>query len=212
MVFILKKNDDYILSFSPERYFKKESNMIYSYPMKGTRKRSNNLNQDQKLKLELKKSAKDRAEHLMIIDLIRNDLGKISKIGSVKVENIFNIESHKTVHQMVSCVKGELKNKITEFDIIKALFPGGSITGAPKESSMKIIDKLEGYNRNLYTGTIGYIKNNGDMNFNMSIRTMMINKNDVIYPVGGGIVWDSEAQKEWDEAQIKSKILSKILI
>ena len=203
------KNFD-ILSFSPECFFNKNNNKIFSYPMKGTRPRSSELNIDRKLKKQLKNSIKDKAEHLMIVDLIRNDLGKISKYGSVKVKQMYKVESYETVHQMISCVYGILQKNINESDIIKALFPGGSITGAPKESAMKIIDKLEDYNRNIYTGSIGFIKSNGDMNFNMPIRTMNIKNNEIIYPVGGGIIWDSYFKDEWNEAQIKSKILSYI--
>ena len=176
--------------------------------MKGTRKRSHNQLLDKSLKDELKFSSKDKSEHLMIVDLIRNDLGKISHFGSINVENLFNIESFETVHQMVSCVSGKLKNNINEFDIIKALFPGGSITGAPKESAMSIIDNLENYSRNIYTGTIGYITNKGDMNFNIPIRTLTAQNNIGTYPVGGRIVWESKIKEQWEEAQIKSKILS----
>ena len=109
---------------------------------------------------------------------------------------------------MVSEISGALIDDIKEFDILKALFPGGSITGAPKESAMKIIDRLENYNRNIYTGAIGYIKNNGDMNFNIPIRTMCVKNNIGNYSVGGGIVWDSIPEKEWEEAQLKSAILN----
>tara|TARA_B100001750_G_C15341144_1_gene512321 strand:- start:106 stop:918 length:813 start_codon:yes stop_codon:yes gene_type:complete len=199
-----------ILSFSPECFFHKEKNEIFSYPMKGTRPRSKEKKLDYKLKQELKKSIKDKAEHLMIVDLIRNDIGKITKYGSVQVKKMYKIESYETVHQMISCVYGTLKDNIKESNIIEALFPGGSITGAPKESAMKIIDKLENYSRNIYTGSMGYIKSNGDMNFNMPIRTMNVKNNEAIYPVGGGIVWDSNFKDEWEEAQIKSKILSYI--
>jgi anthranilate/para-aminobenzoate synthase component I len=200
-------NDMHILSFSPEQFFKTKGSKIFSYPMKGTSKRSINKKEDIKYKLALKASMKDQAEHLMIVDLIRNDIGKIANYGTVKTKNLFNIKSYKTVHQMVTEVSGDLKNNIKEFDVIQALFPGGSITGAPKESAMKIIDKIENYNRNLYTGAIGYIKNNGDMNFNIPIRTMSIKDNIGSYSVGGGIVWDSVATDEWNEAQLKSKIL-----
>ena len=206
--YYLKHNDIDILSFSPEQFFKRTENMIYSYPMKGTRPRSNIKSKDELLKTELQKSRKDKAEHLMIVDLLRNDIGKISKYGSVKVNNLYGIQSYETVHQMVSEVSGELIDDIHEMNIIEALFPGGSVTGAPKESAMKIIDRLEDYNRNIYTGAIGYIKNNGDMNFNIPIRTMTIYNNIVTYPVGGGIVWDSTSKEEWNEAQLKSKILS----
>lgn len=200
-----------VLSFSPEQFFKVENNNIYSYPMKGTRPRSNNNSKDLIFKNELMKSAKDAAEHLMIVDLLRNDIGKISKYGSVNVKDLFKVESFETVHQMVSEVSGILKKNVNETQIIKALFPGGSITGAPKESAMKIIDEIENHERNIYTGAVGYICHNGDMNFNMPIRTMTINKNYGTYPVGGGIIWDSDTMEEWKEAQLKSKILDMIL-
>ena len=197
-----------ILSFSPERFFNTHSRTISSLPMKGTRKRSSNIAEDEKLFNELYNSPKDRAEHLMIVDLIRNDIGKICDFGSVKVNNLYSIQSFNTVHQMVSEVYGNLKKDTTESDIIKALFPGGSITGAPKEESMKIIDELENYNRGVYTGTLGYIENNGNMDFNIAIRTMSLTSDLITYPVGGGIVWDSIPSDEWQEAQQKSKILN----
>ena len=196
-----------ILSFSPERFFKTEGSLIKSFPMKGTRPRSSNIKQDQNLLIELSKSNKDKAEHLMIVDLMRNDLGKICKYGSINVNNLYNIDSFKTVHQMVSEVYGKLDSNITEIDVIKALFPGGSITGAPKESAMKIIDLLENYQRNIYTGSIGFINNKGDMDFNIAIRTMTVQNKNGSYPVGGGIVWDSNPLEEWQEAQLKSQIL-----
>jgi anthranilate/para-aminobenzoate synthase component I len=124
------------------------------------------------------------------------------------VEDLYKIYSFETVHQMVSRVYGTLQNSINETDIIKALFPGGSITGAPKERSMKIIDSLEGYQRGIYTGSLGYIKNNGDMDFNIAIRTMTAQGDRGTYPVGGGIVWDSVPLDEWQEAHQKSEIFA----
>ena len=162
---------------------------------------------DKQLASELSSSIKDKAEHLVIVDLIRNDLGKICKYGSIKVDNLYNIHSFKTVHQMISCVYGELLNNLSEIEIIKALFPGGSITGAPKEKSMEIIDSLENYQRGIYTGSIGFIKANGEMDFNIAIRTMTVKNNIGIYPVGGGIVWDSDSLEEWQEAHQKGAIL-----
>jgi len=209
--YYIRYKDIYLLSFSPELFFMKENNIIKTSPMKGTRKRSINSEKDKQLKFELKNSTKDRAEHLMIVDLLRNDLGKIAIPGSIKVNDIFKIESFNTVHQMISNITAKLGDEITEIDIIEALFPGGSITGAPKESAMKIIDELEDYSRDIYTGSIGYIKSNGDLNFNIAIRTMTVNKENGEYPVGGGIVWDSKADDEWDEAQLKSKILNDII-
>ena len=153
-------------------------------------------------------SEKDRAEHIMIVDLIRNDLGKICKFGSVNVKNLFGVKSFNTIHHMVTEVIGELKPKINETDIFKALFPGGSITGAPKQRAIEIIDEIENYSRGLYTGAMGIILNNGDMIFNIAIRTLTLKNNLIKYPVGGGIVWDSDPDDERMEAIQKSKILS----
>ena len=197
-----------ILSFSPERFFRTLGRKIESFPMKGTRPRSADLIRDGRLAGELYHSEKDRAEHLMIVDLLRNDIGKVCEYGSVNVEDLYGIHSFETVHQMVSHVYGKLQKSINETDIIKALFPGGSITGAPKERSMEIIDDLENYQRGIYTGSLGYIQKNGDMDFNIGIRTMTIQGDIGIYPVGGGIVWDSDSLEEWQEAQQKSEIFS----
>ena len=197
-----------ILSFSPETFFTLEDNTIKTYPMKGTIKRNQNKDQDQILKNQLGNSEKDLAEHLMIVDLMRNDLGKICNFGTVAVQDLFQVNTYSTVHQMESCVYGKLKSNIKFTDIIQALFPGGSVTGAPKESAMKIIDKIENYSRDIYTGSIGYIKQNNIMNFNIAIRTMMVDNLLAKYPIGGGIVWDSNYKDEWDEAQLKSKILN----
>ena len=161
---------------------------------------------DESLASELYRSEKDRAEHLMIVDLIRNDIGKVCEFGSINVKDLYKIHSFETVHQMVSQVYGKLRTSINETDIIKALFPGGSITGAPKEQSMKIIDSLENYQRGIYTGALGSIFSNGDMDFNIGIRTMTVQDGIGNYPVGGGIIWDSDPLEEWHEAQQKSKI------
>jgi len=197
-----------ILSFSPEKFIEKKKGVIVSFPMKGTIKRSSNPDKDYSLLNILQNSSKDKAEHLMIVDLIRNDLGKICNVGSVKVDDLFNIQSFPTVHQMISKVSGKLKKNVNETEIILSLFPGGSITGAPKERSLEIIDELENYERGIYTGSIGYITNNGDMDFNIAIRTLEIKNKIAKYPVGGGIVWDSIPKNEWLEAIQKSKILS----
>ena len=196
-----------ILSFSPELFIKIQDQRIQTLPIKGTRPRSNNIKKDLELKHKLKNSEKDKAEHLMIVDLLRNDLGKICKSGSIKVKDLYNIDSFETVHHMVTKIVAEIKDNISEVDIIKAMFPGGSITGAPKESAMKIIDKLEDDNRHIYTGSAGYIMAKGDMYFNICIRTLLKLNQNYEYGVGGGIVWDSNAKDEWDEAHQKSKIL-----
>ena len=205
--FFLHTNKFDILSFSPESFIKIDDGIIHTAPIKGTRARSENKIHDSALKKELINSNKDKAEHLMIVDLLRNDLGKICQIGSIKVKELYSIKSFPTVHHMVTKILGKIKNDISEVEIIKAMFPGGSITGAPKENAMKIIDKLENDNRHIYTGSAGYICNNGDMSFNICIRTLLRFNNTYEYGIGGGIVWDSNAKDEWNEAHQKSKIL-----
>lgn len=206
--FFLDIDDYQVLSFSPEKFFTKDKKMIKSYPIKGTIKRLDDRNKDYSQIKRLKNSSKDKAEHLMIVDLLRNDIGKIAEFGSVKVNNLFNIKTFETIHHMESEVVGKPLKEIREIDIIKSLFPGGSITGAPKYRAMQIIDSLENYNRGLYTGCIGTIMGNGDMDFNICIRTMTINNNTAVYPVGGGIVWDSTTQSEFEEAKEKANILN----
>ena len=205
----LNLNSKTYLSMSPENFFTKINNKISSYPIKGTRMRSNVDSEDIDLKIELMNSEKDKAEHLMIVDLIRNDLGKICKYGSIKVNDLFHVKSFNTVHHMVSDINGTLKDNINETNIFEALFPGGSITGAPKQRAIEIIDQIENYSRGIYTGAMGIISNNGDMIFNIAIRTLTLENQKVEYPVGGGVVWDSTAKGEREEAIQKSKILEK---
>ena len=153
----LNLNDMQIISLSPENFITKIDSNISSFPIKGTRKASQNSIEDQILKDKLKNSIKDRAEHVMIVDLIRNDLGKICEFGSIDTINLFKIVSFKTIHHMVTEIKGKLKSDINETDIFSAMFPGGSITGAPKQRAIEIIDKIESYSRGIYTGSIGLI-------------------------------------------------------
>lgn len=212
--FYLSNKSRSILSFSPEEfikvYFDNNKKIIHTYPMKGTRPEGKDEFERRKNIDELKNSNKDRAEHLMIVDLLRNDLGKICEFDSIKVNNLYGIQTYESVHHMVSEIKGKLKNDINETDIFTALFPGGSITGAPKERAMQIIDQLESYNRDIYTGALGYITKSGEMDFNIAIRTINIENQNSTYPVGGGIVWDSDSQNEWDETQLKAEILEKL--
>ncbi len=205
----LNLNSKTYLSMSPENFFTKINDKISSYPIKGTRMRSNIDSEDIDLKIELMNSEKDKAEHLMIVDLIRNDLGKICQYGSIKVNDLFHVKSFNTVHHMVSDINGTLKDNINETNIFEALFPGGSITGAPKQRAIEIIDQIENYSRGIYTGAMGIISNNGDMIFNIAIRTLTLENQNAEYPVGGGVVWDSTAKGEREEAIQKSKILEK---
>ena len=205
----LNLNSKTYLSMSPENFFTKINNKISSYPIKGTRMRSNIDSEDIDLKIELMNSEKDKAEHLMIVDLIRNDLGKICQYGSIKVNDLFHVKSFNTVHHMVSDINGTLKDNISETNIFEALIPGGAITGAPKQRAIEIIDQIENYSRGIYTGAMGIISNNGDMIFNIAIRTLTLENQKAEYPVGGGVVWDSTAKGEREEAIQKSKILEK---
>ena len=196
-----------ILSFSPEKFFTLKNKELKSYPIKGTISRAKNKKNDTaKIKI-LKNSEKDKAEHLMIVDLIRNDIGQIAEFGTVKVNNLFGIKTFETIHHMETEIIGKIKSNAKEIDIVKSLFPGGSITGAPKYRSVQIIDEIETYDRGIYTGCIGTIFGNGDMDFNICIRTMTVENNLAQYPVGGGIIWDSNHKDEYLEAKEKANIL-----
>ena len=197
-----------LCSASPELFFEINDNKISSKPMKGTAGRGRYLQEDYQLRDELQQSEKNRAENLMIVDMIRNDIGRIAHSGSVKVPILFEVEKYPTVWQMTSTVTAELDAGLVE--IFKALFPCASITGAPKANTMKIIHQLEPSARNIYTGTIGFIRPDMTMQFNVAIRTALIDKqyNQAEYGVGGGIVWDSSAKSEYQECLTKSKVLS----
>lgn len=200
-----------ILSNSPERFIKCINNKIETRPIKGTRPRGINKEEDLKLQEELRNSEKDRAELLMIVDLERNDIGRISKIGSVKVPELFVIEPYANVNHLVATVVGEIEDNKDCIDVIKATFPGGSITGAPKIRAMEIIDELEPTQRNVYTGSIGYIGFNGDMDLNIAIRTIIKEDDNVYFQVGGGMTWDSNPDDEYQETLDKAKSIMKAL-
>ncbi len=222
----LKRENDSVVSISPERFFrvqtpksKVQSPIISTSPIKGTRPRGETPEEDLRLKRELLSSEKDRAENTMIVDLLRNDIGRICKFGSVKVEKLCDLETHPTLYHLVSTLRGELRNNINFSDILKAVFPCGSITGAPKIRTMQVIDELETAPRGLSMGAIGYaIPNSNTHDFqlstfdlNVSIRTMVI-KNDVaIFNVGGGIVIDSSPELEYEETLVKAEALLRAL-
>lgn len=200
-----------IISSSPERFIKLTDGTIETRPMKGTRPRGKTIEEDEKLKAELVNSGKDRAELLMIVDLMRNDISRIAKTGSVNVTELFHLEEYATVLQMVATIKGKLKDELSTVDIIKATFPGGSITGAPKIRAMEIIDELETTTRNIYTGSIGYLGFDGDMDLNIAIRTIILKDKKAYFQVGGGIVWDSDPHEEYEESLVKGRALVKAL-
>lgn len=204
----IKNEWEEILSFSPELFFELEKNIIRTKPMKGTVKRGI-IEKEDKANIEfLKNDIKNRAENVMIVDLLRNDLGKIAKTGTVKVDKLFEVETHKTVHQMTSEVSAELEDSTTLFDIFEAIFPCGSVTGTPKINTMKIIDELEVGKRNVYCGAIGLISPEKTV-FSVPIRILQKRNNENFYlcRVGGAIVWDSTAEDEWEETLTKIKFL-----
>ena len=197
-----------VLSFSPELFFRVKNNKIMTKPMKGTVARGKNEQEDLANKEFLQKDIKNRAENVMIVDLLRNDLSKIAKTGTVNVDKLFEIEAHPTVYQMTSKISAELKANTTLYNIFAAIFPCGSITGAPKVSTMNIIDELEYFPREIYCGAIGYITKN-NMEFSVPIRILQKKHSDKYYQyhAGGAIVWDSDIKDEWKETVTKKKIL-----
>lgn len=206
---IINNNSQIIISLSPELFFLINRGKITSKPMKGTEKRGSDLQSDLFAEYSLKNSIKNRAENLMIVDMIRNDLGKISKYGTVKVKEIFEVEKYESVYQMISTVESELNNNIKLSDVIKNIFPCASITGAPKIRTMKIIKDIEKEKRGIYTGGIGLITNNR-ICFNVPIRTIVINKNSKKgeLGLGSGVVWDSNSEEEYSETKLKGKFLT----
>lgn len=207
--FYMKNQYDTVLSFSPELFFELKNNHILTKPMKGTIHRDKDKKEDKKLIEFLKNDIKNRAENVMIVDLLRNDLGRIAKVGTVNVSKLFEIETHKTLHQMTSQIEADLKENTTFFDIFKAIFPCGSITGAPKISTMKVISDVEKGERNIYCGAIGMISPKETV-FSVPIRILQKTneQNNFKYRVGGAIVWDSDTQDEWEETLTKTKFLN----
>lgn len=197
--------NQWILSSSPELLFDLANKKVITKPIKGTIRRGKSTEEDNELKSILLNSEKDTAELTMIVDLERNDLGKVSKAGSVRVNSLKKIETYASVHHLVSEIEGELAEGKDVFDLIEAIFPGGSITGAPKKRSMEIIDELEKCKRGVYTGSIGYIDLNGNSRFNIAIRTIVYDSGKLYFNLGGGIVYDSDPEKEYEETLQKGK-------
>jgi para-aminobenzoate synthetase component 1 len=209
----IRRNDSTVISASPERFFRMHNGLITTSPIKGTRPRGETPEEDEHLKKELLTSQKDLAENTMIVDLLRNDLGRVCHYGSVKVEKLCELEEHPSLFHLVSTVSGRLAPSASVSDILKALFPCGSITGAPKISTMKIIDEIERSPRGLSMGAIGYYIPPGDFGFpetldtSVAIRTMVIRERSASFNVGGGIVIDSDPEKEYEECLTKASAL-----
>ncbi len=198
--------DDYtIFCGSPERFLERKGNRLLSQPIKGTAKRNLDPKQDALLKVELQNDPKERAENVMIVDLVRNDLSKIAAKNSVQVDELYGIYSFETVHQMISTISCELKENIKLNEILEATFPMGSMTGAPKVSAMKLIEEYEDFKRGIYSGSIGYIAPNGDFDFNVVIRSLFYNRKKKVMTcdVGGAITIQSDPEKEYEECLTK---------
>ncbi len=209
----LEFGDAQVASISPERFLRLDATTraAEARPIKGTRPRGTTAAEDAVLARELLESEKDRAENVMIVDLLRNDLGKVCRPGSVRVPKLFALESHPTVHHLVSTVTGELAEGADAFDLLRAAFPGGSVTGAPKIRAMQIIAELERAPRGLYCGAIGYVSASGAMDFNIPIRTIVLRDGSATFPAGAGIVWDSEPAAEYDETLAKARTMIEAL-
>lgn len=196
-----------VLSVSPERLIKKTGNFCQTRPIAGTRPRGRNKAEDKRFLRDLIQSSKERAEHLMLVDLERNDLGRVCMPHSVRVSEFMALEQYSHVNHIVSNVVGTLRKDRDQFDLLRAMFPGGTITGCPKIRSMEIIEELEPFKRNLYTGSIGYIDFAGDMDLNIIIRSLVLYRDKGYLQVGAGVVYDSEPEQEYWETLHKGKAL-----
>jgi para-aminobenzoate synthetase component 1 len=203
---------DFVLaSASPERFLWVQDGAIETRPIKGTRPRGASPAEDQVRRDELRASAKDRAENVMIVDLLRNDLGRVCRYGSVQVEALCRVETYRTVHHLVSEVRGRLRPGLGPLDLLRAAFPGGSVTGAPKVRALEIIAELEPTARGPYCGCLGYLGFDGSLDTNILIRTFTAGRGWVQFPVGGGIVADSIPEREYEETWHKAEGLLRAL-
>jgi len=206
----INAGDHQIVSTSPERFLLMDGKRVETRPIKGTRPRGKKTDEDSRLRAELLKSRKDDAELSMIVDLLRNDIGKVCRAGSVHVKDHKRVEAYKNVYHLISIVEGTLDEGLDAVDLIRAAFPGGSITGCPKIRSMEIIDELESCRRHVYTGSIGYISFHDTMDLSIAIRTATIFENRIYFSVGGGIVYDSDPENEFEETLHKGSTLMEV--
>ncbi|WP_395063198.1 anthranilate synthase component I family protein [Flavobacterium sp.] len=208
-----KNNTNYLLSASPERYLKKEHQKVISQPIKGTSKRSLNLDEDEASKNNLQNNQKERSENIMIVDLVRNDLSKTATKGSVEVAELCQIYTFKQVHHMISTIVSNVEHTTSPIEILRTTFPMGSMTGAPKISAMTIIENLEETKRGLYSGAVGYFTPNGDFDFNVVIRSILYNSDNqyLSFSVGSAITSLSEPENEYDECLLKAKAMFEVL-
>jgi para-aminobenzoate synthetase component I len=196
-----------IVSASPERFLKLQGDSVQTRPIKGTRPRGADAREDEALAAELLSSVKDRAENMMIVDLERNDLGRVCRFGSVLVTELAGLETFPSVFHLTSTVIGQMRPGLGSLELLLATFPGGSITGAPKIRAMEIIEELEPTRRSVYTGNIGYLGFNCDIDLNIAIRTIMVKNNRAYFQVGGAVVYDSDPEEEYRETMLKGRAL-----
>jgi para-aminobenzoate synthetase component I len=208
-----KTGDNYILSATPERFLSRRGNKLISQPIKGTARRQENIEQDVQAKEALREDEKELAENVMIVDLVRNDLTKSAVPGTVKVEELFGIYSFKQVHQMISTIVCEIDPRLSNSEIIKNTFPMGSMTGAPKISAMKLIEKYEKTRRGVYSGTVGYFSPEGDFDLNVVIRSLLYNSENryLSFQVGSAITSEANPEKEYDECLLKAQAIFSLL-
>lgn len=209
----IKYHQQYVMGASPERFLLKQGNTVYSQPIKGTTKRGGSAEEDEIFKHEMLHSEKERAENLMIVDLVRNDLARSAQTGTIKVEELFGIYSFPQVHQMISTVSAITRPDVSIPDIIQNAFPMGSMTGAPKIMAMRLIEQYERTKRGLYSGAIGFITPEGNMDLNVVIRSIQYNaaKQYLNFEVGGAITYDSVAESEYEECLLKAKAMFEVL-
>jgi para-aminobenzoate synthetase component 1 len=210
---LFKSKDKYILSASPERFLAKRGNKLISQPIKGTAKRGDTMEEDEAIKQQLRKHTKELQENVMIVDLVRNDLTRSAKKGTVKTEELFGIYSFNQLHQMISTVVCEIQDELSAIDAIKNTFPMGSMTGAPKVSAMRLMEQYERTKRGIYSGAIGYFSPDNDFDFNVVIRTILYNSVNkyLSFQVGSAITYHADAEQEYAECLLKAKAILQVL-
>ena len=207
----MRFDDNFIISSSPELFLKSKGGNIFSRPIKGTIKRGKTPQEDRENKKYLKNSLKEKAENLMIVDLVRNDLSRVCAPLTIKVKNLFNIATYKTIYHLSSEIHGKIAQKFSIFDAVRVCFPPGSMTGAPKIKTMEVLSDFEKINRGIYSGAIGYFKGANEVNLAVVIRTLIVKENCFEFQVGGGITFDSDAEFELQETYAKASAIMKIL-
>ena len=206
-MYYLNLGDFQIVGASPEMLVRVNNGMIETHPIAGTRPRSPDEQEDKRLEHELKNDEKERAEHIMLLDLGRNDIGRVSEPGTVQATEVLEIERYSHVMHLVSSVSGELRDDLNNYDALRACFPAGTVSGAPKIRAMEIIEELETENRSFYGGAMGYFDSNGQMDTCISLRTGLVKDNKLYVQAGGGIVYDSDPEKEFQETLNKAQAI-----